>query len=87
MKGRGASLHWTRGKRGRMCRSKCAHRFGKGRQGSSFLVVLILPVKEKKSPSREEEDVEMRVVGGLRRLRKWAEAKEAAVRTTVSVRI
>lgn len=52
------------------------------------MVVLILPVKEKKSPSREEEDVEMRVVGGLRRLRKWAEAKEAAVRITVySVRI
>lgn len=33
---------------------------------------------------REEEDVELGVVGGLRRLRKWAEAKEAAIRTTVS---
>lgn len=55
--GRDSSLHWSRGKKERMCRCKCAHRFGKGRVESSFLVVLVLPVKEKSPSSVEGAEV------------------------------
>lgn len=76
--GRGSSLQWSRGKRERMCRCTRAHSFGKeGIEeclfGSSDFTSGKEKVTFKGGRSRDRG-----VVGSLRSLRKWAEAKKAA---------